>query len=196
MSKKYELNMTTGNIWMLLIKFSIPLILSSMLQILFNAADVVVVGKFAGKAELAAVGSTGALTNLILGVALGISQGCNIICSRAYGANDKKTMHNAVHSAIALSIICGAVVMVVGILFSKPILLLMGSPEDVVDIAATYMKIYFAGIIPILLYNFSSAILRAVGDTKRPFIFISIAGEIEPVQFYRADHRRCNQRLS
>ncbi len=178
MQKKYELNMTTGNIWLLLIKFSIPLILSSMLQILFNAADVVVVGKFAGKAELAAVGSTGALTNLILGVALGISQGCNIVCSRAYGADDKKTMQGAVHSAIALSILCGGVVMLVGIFFSKPLLLLMGSPADVVDIAAVYMKIYFAGIIPILLYNFCSAILRAVGDTKRPFIFISIAGII------------------
>ena len=178
MSKKYEINMTEGNIWLLLIKFSIPLILSSMLQLLFNAADVVVVGKFAGNEALAAVGSTGALTNLILGVALGISQGCNIICSRAYGANDKKTMEGAVHSAVALSILCGAVVMVVGVLFSKPILRLMGSPDDVIDLAATYMKIYFAGIIPILLYNFCSAILRAVGDTKRPFIFISIAGVI------------------
>ncbi len=178
MKKKFELNMTEGNIWMLLIKFSIPLILSSMLQILFNAADVVVVGKFAGSAELAAVGSTGALTNLILGVALGISQGCNIVCSNAFGANDKKTMQGAVHSAVALSLLCGAVIMVIGIFFSKPLLLLMGSPDDVIDLAATYMKIYFAGIIPILLYNFCSAILRAVGDTKRPFIFISIAGVI------------------
>ncbi len=170
--------MTEGNIFILLLKFSIPLILTTMLQLLFNAADVVVVGRFAGKQSLAAVGSVGSLTNLIVNLAVGVSQGCNIVCSRAFGAKDKKSIYEIVHTSLALSLIFGIVIMFIGLTFSKQILVIMGSPKDVIDLAALYLRIYFAGIIPILVYNFCSSILRAVGDTKRPFIYILVSGII------------------
>ncbi len=181
MKRKFEINMTEGNIWSLLIRFSMPLILSNIFQLLFNAADIIVVGRFAGKEALAAVGSVSSVVNLITGLATGISAGCNIICSRQYGSGNAKAMHRTVHTSLALSVICGIILMFIGICFSKQILNLIGSPSDVIDLSALYMKIYFGGIIPILIYNFGSSILRAVGDTKRPFTYILISGVINVV---------------
>ena len=181
LKKRFEINMTEGNIWLLLIRFCIPLILSNIFQLLFNAADVIVVGRYVGKEALAAVGSVGAVVNLITGLAMGISVGCNILCSRKFGAGNKVSMQRAVHASVALSIICGIIIMVFGVCFSRQILHLIGTPDDVIDLAATYMRIYFGGIIPILVYNFGASILRAVGDTSRPFIYILISGVINVV---------------
>lgn len=179
--KKFEINMTEGNILKLLISFSIPLILSNIFQLLFNAADVIVVGRFAGKEALAAVGSVSSVVNLITGLATGIAAGCNILCSRQYGSGNRDAMQKTVHTSLALSVICGIIIMFIGICFSGQILHLIGSPEDVIDLSAIYMKIYFSGIIPILIYNFGSSILRAVGDTRRPFIYILVSGIINVI---------------
>jgi len=164
-----------------LLSFALPLILSGMLQLLYNAADVVIVGQFSGKESLAAVGSTGHLTNLLTNAFLGLSVGSNVLISKAFGLNDKEKLSRAVHTAILLSLIGGVIIGIIGILFSAPLLSVMGTPDDVIGKASLYMKIYFAGLPAVALYNFGSAILRAVGDTKRPLYFLTISGIINVV---------------
>ena len=175
-AKKYEIDTTKGNMFGKIIAFAIPLMLTGILQILFNAADMIVVGKFAGDNPLAAVGSTGPLTNLIINLFIGLSQGATIIVSRYYGAKDKNAMHRASHTAILLSLISGTFLAVFGCIFAHPLLKLMGSPDEVIDLATLYLRIYFAGMPVIMLYNFSSGIMRAYGDTKRPLYFLIVAG--------------------
>ncbi len=179
MSKKsYEMNMCEGPLFGKIVIYSIPLMLSGILQLLFNAADTIVVGRFAGSQALAAVGSTTSLINLLTNVFMGLSIGANVLIARHYGAGKEKEMSRAVHTSILLSVICGIVLMVIGIVAAKPLLAVMGSPEDVIDLSVLYIRIYFAGMPVILLYNFGSAILRAIGDTKRPLYFLSFAGVI------------------
>lgn len=158
--------------------FTVPLICSSILQLLFNAADTVVVGKHAGKEALAAVGSTSSLINLLVNLFVGLSVGANILVSRYYGAKKEEDIRDTVHTSIMVAGLAGLLLAVVGNLFAKPLLLWMGSPEDVVDLAALYMKIYFAGMPVILIYNYGSSILRAIGDTKRPLYYLTVAGVI------------------
>ncbi len=170
--------MTHGPILKKLLVFSIPLILSSVLQLLFNAADIIVVGRFTGSEALAAVGSTGSLINLLTNLFLGLSVGSNVLFARFIGAGDTRNASLTLHTSILLSLISGILLTAVGLVFVKPILFLMGSPENVIDLSALYLRIYFIGMPAMLFYNFGSAILRAVGDTKRPLIFLTAAGII------------------
>lgn len=174
--KRYEMDMCSGPLLSKILAFTFPLLLSSVLQLLFNAADVVVVGRYAGNTALAAVGSTGALINLIVNLFMGLSVGVSVTVARHYGAQEYGDVSTAVHTAILMSLIGGVVSSVFGFLLAKPLLELMGSPADVIDQAALYVRIYFLGMPASMFYNFGSAILRAVGDTKRPLYYLSVSG--------------------
>ena len=181
MNKTYEMDMCNGPVLKKILIFSIPLMLSGVLQLLFNAADIIVVGRFAGSQSLAAVGSTTALINLLINIFIGLSVGANVVVARAYGGRRDKDVSEAVHTAIAVSIVSGVILIVMGFVFSRLMLELMGTPDDVIDKAVLYMRIYFAGMPVVMLYNFGSAILRAVGDTRRPLYFLTIAGVVNIV---------------
>lgn len=181
MKKTYEMDMCSGPVLKKILIFSIPLMLSGVLQLLFNAADVIVVGRFAGSQSLAAVGSTTALINLLINIFIGLSVGANVVVARAYGGKRDRDVSEAVHTAIAISIVSGVLLIVMGFAFSRFMLELMGTPDDVLDKAALYMRIYFSGMPVIMLYNFGSAILRAVGDTRRPLYYLSAAGVVNIV---------------
>ena len=176
--KNYEIDFTKGKILIPLFIFALPLMLSGMLQLFYNAADIIVVGRFAGKESLAAVGSTSALINLLTNAFLGLAVGANVIVAKGFGTNDSELIHNAVHTSVTVAVIGGVIFGATGFIFARPLLLLMGSPEDVIYKSTLYMKIYFAGLPAMAVYNFGSAILRAVGDTKRPLFFLVISGFI------------------
>ena len=175
---KYEIDMCNGTIMDKLISFALPLMLSGMLQLTFNAVDIVVIGQFSGKQSLAAVGATTALINVFTNLFIGISLGANVIAARFYAAGRDKEMSETVHTAISLALICGIVMGIVGIVFSHGALQLMGTPSDVIDLSTLYMRIYFIGMPFFMLYNYGAAILRAVGDTKRPLMFLIISGVV------------------
>lgn len=172
----YEMDMTAGAILPKLLLFSLPLILSSILQLLFNAADVIVVGRFEGENALAAVGSTGALINLIVNIFMGLSVGANVVIARYYGAGQYKDTSEAVHTSVTVSVIGGAILAVFGFIMAHTLLVWMGSPAEVLPLATLYVKIYFLGMPFNALYNFGSSVLRAVGDTQRPLIYLTLAG--------------------
>lgn len=178
---KYEMNMCEGPILSKMLKFAIPLMLSSILQLLFNAADVVVVGKFAGDASLGAVGCTGSMVNLLTNLFVGLSVGANVMTARYYGAKREYELSESIHTSMLVAVIAGAILMAVGLIFSERILELMGTPEDILPKATLYLSIYFLGMIANMVYNFGSAILRAVGDTKRPMYYLAFAGVINVV---------------
>lgn len=175
---KNQINMTEGPVFYKLLQFSIPLIFSSVLQLLFNAADLVVVGKFAGDEALAAVGSTGSLINLLINAFTGLAIGTNVVAANYYGANDKERVKSTVNTSMLLSIYSGLILTVVGVLCCRSLLTLMGAPDDVLNLAALYLKIYFGGITATMIYNFGSALLRAKGDTKRPLYILFLSGVI------------------
>ena len=179
--RSYEVDMCRGPLLGKILIFALPLMLSGILQLLFNAADIVVVGRFASSQALAAVGSTGALINLIINVFIGLSVGANVLVARYYGAGEREQVSQAVHTSVLLSLLCGVVLIAVGVLLARPLLELMGTPDDVIDMSATYMRIYFCGMPVVMLYNFGAAILRSVGDTKRPLYFLIVAGLINVV---------------
>ena len=180
--RSYEIDMTHGPLLGKIITFAIPLMLSGILQLFFNAADIIVVGNFAeDHTALAAVGSTGALINLIVNVFIGLSVGTNVLVARYYGAQDRKNMHETVHTSIAISVIFGVILIFIGVFLAEPLLTLMGTPKDVIGQSVLYVRIYFAGMPVMMLYNFGAAILRAVGDTKRPLYYLSLAGVINVV---------------
>ena len=174
--RKKEIDMTHGPLAMKLIVFVIPVMLSGILQLLFNAADVVVVGRFAGDESLAAVGSTGALINLMTNLFIGLSVGVNVVVAHFYGSGNKDKIPNAVHTGILVACICGVFMTIVGVLFADDLLVLMSSPEDVIGLATIYLRIFFLGLPAMMVYNFGAAILRAAGDTKRPLYFLTAAG--------------------
>lgn len=176
MNRTNQIDMTEGPIFGKLLKFSIPLIASSILQLLFNAADVVVVGRFAGDNSLAAVGSTGSLINLLINLFMGLSVGTNVVAANYFGAQKKDDLRDTVHTAILVSIYSGLILTVVGVLGAKPILTFMQAPAEVLNLAALYLRIYFGGITATMVYNFGSAILRAKGDTQRPLYILFGAG--------------------
>lgn len=178
---KYEIDMCNGTIMDKLISFSLPLMLSGILQLMFNAVDIIVVGRFSGSQALAAVGSTSALINVFTNLFIGISLGANVLTARFYAAGREKEVSETVHTAITLALVSGIVMALVGLVFSKGALALMGTPDDVIGLSALYMRIYFLGMPFFMLYNYGAAILRAVGDTKRPLIFLIISGSVNAV---------------
>ena len=173
---KYEIDMCSGPLMRKLISFAVPLILSSNLQLLFNAVDIIVVGKFSGSQALAAVGSTTALINLVINLLIGVSLGANVLAGRFYATRDHQGMTDTVHTAMAFALAGGIVFGAAGILLSGWALKLMATPEEVFEQAVVYIRIYFLGMPFFMMYNYGAAILRAVGDTKRPLIFLVIAG--------------------
>ena len=174
-------DLTSGPMLQKIILFSIPLAASSILQLLFNAADVVVVGRFAGSTALAAVGSNGSLINLLVNLFVGLSLGANVVAARCFGAKDEHGIQDTVHTAVTLGLTSGVLLAVVGFFAARSLLELMSCPEDVIDLSSLYLKIYFIGMPMNMLYNFSSALLRAVGDTKRPLYCLAAAGIINVV---------------
>ena len=170
--------LTDGKLLLNILLFSFPLMLSGVLQLLFNAADTIVVGRFAGKISLAAVGSTTSLIHLIVNLFIGLSVGANVVAAHFIGAEKSKEANDAMHTAIALSFLCGILLAVIGLIFSPLFLRLMGSPEDVITLASKYMRIYFLGMPVLMIYNFGSAVLRAAGNTKHPLYYLVVAGII------------------
>ena len=181
MKKSYELDMCNGPILGKILVFAIPLMISGILQLLFNAADIIVVGRFTGSQALAAVGSTSALINLIINLFIGVSVGANVVVARNYGAKDYDGIHGAVHTSVLTAIWGGIILIFVGILLARPMLEMMGTPEDVIDLSVLYMRIYFVGMPAFMMYNFGAAILRAIGDTKRPLYFLTLSGVVNVV---------------
>ena len=173
---KYEIDMCNGTIMDKLISFALPLMLSGVLQLMFNAVDIIVVGRFTGSQALAAVGSTSALINIFTNLFIGISLGSNVLAARFYAAGKSKEMSETVHTSITIALISGIIMAFVGAIFAKGALELMDTPDDVIDQSVLYMRIYFMGMPFFMLYNYGAAILRAVGDTKRPLLFLIISG--------------------
>ena len=178
---KNKIDMTEGSIFPKLVKFAFPLILSSVLQLLFNAADIVVVGRYAGDNSLAAVGSTSSMVNLLVNFFLGLGVGCNVVAANFLGAGKKEELNKTVHTSIVLSLVGGLLLTAVGIAFSRQMLILMGSPENVLPLSTLYLKIFFGGITATIVYNFGAALLRAKGDTKRPLYILLVAGVINVI---------------
>ena len=173
--------MTEGAIFPKLVKFAVPLILSSVLQLLFNAADIVVVGRYAGDNSLAAVGSTSSMVNLLVNFFIGLGVGCNVVAANFLGAGKKEELNRTVHTTMVLSLIGGVLLTLIGVTFSRQILIIMASPEDVLPLSTLYLKVFFGGITATVVYNFGAALLRAKGDTKRPLYILLVAGLINVV---------------
>lgn len=173
--------MCSGPLLRNIILYTLPIILSSVLQLLFNAADLIVVGNFASSSSVGAVGATGALINLIINLFLGLSVGAGVIVAQGLGAHDDHSVSRAVHTAIPLSLIGGAILTVVGLMGARTFLSLMGTPDNILPLSTVYMQIYFCGMIPICLYNFGASILRAAGDTRSPLIYLTIAGVLNVI---------------
>lgn len=173
---KYEIDMCNGSILDKLVSFSIPLMLSGILQLLFNAVDIIVVGRFTGSEALAAVGSTTALINVFVNFFIGISLGANVLAARYYASGKDREMSETVHTAITLALISGIIMGIIGIAAARGALELMGTPENVLSLSTLYMRIYFIGMPFFMLYNYGAAVLRAVGDTKRPLFFLIVSG--------------------
>ena len=178
MNKRGILDMTTGPFFKKILIFSIPLMLTGVLQLIYNAADVMVVGRFAGSTSLAAVGSTSSLVNLIINLFIGLSTGAGVVTARHIGAAEGKKIHQSVHTAMAISLVSGFAVGAFGYFFSEKFLTLMGTPDDVLPLATPYLQIYFLGAPGSLVYNFGASIVRATGDTKRPLYILSFTGLI------------------
>ncbi len=173
--------MCSGPLFMKIVMFSLPLMLSGLLQLLYNAADIIVVGRFAGPTALAAVGSTGSLTNLIVSVFMGLSVGSSVAVAQYYGAGDHHHVNEVVHTSIATSLVASVIVSVFGITMAEKLLTAMGTPPDVLGQATLYLRIYFAGMPASMLFNYGSSILRAVGDTKRPLYYLTISGIVNVI---------------
>lgn len=180
-TKKYEIDMCSGSILKKMLSFTLPLMFSSILQLLFNAADIVVVGRFAGDNSLAAVGSNTALINLLTNLFVGLSIGANVTAARFYGAKRDEELSRTVHTSMTISLISGIFLTLIGIIGARQMLVRMQTPEEVLELAAQYLRIYFIGMTANMVYNFGSALLRAVGDTKRPLYYLMAAGIINVI---------------
>ena len=179
--KNYEIDMCNGPILKKLLIFAVPLMCSSILQLLFNAADIVVVGRFAGDNSLAAVGSNTALINLLTNLFVGLSIGANVLAAKEYGGKKEQELSKTVHTAMLLSIFSGIILTIIGVVGARRILILMQTPKDVIDLATIYLRIFFLGMTATMIYNFGSSILRSIGDTKRPLYYLLGAGVINVV---------------
>ena len=176
--KKHTQNMLQGPLLLNIITYTVPVILTGILQLLFNAADLVIVGRFCGSVSVAAVGATGSITNLIVNLFIGMSVGAGVTVAHAYGGRLWEAVHRTVHTAVLTALVSGLFLTVVGISLSETLLERMGTPETVLPLSSVYMKIYFAGMTFTMVYNFCASILRAAGDTRSPLIFLSIAGMV------------------
>ena len=175
------MDMTQGPLLTQVLVFALPIMLSGILQLLFNAADTIVVGRFAGNEALAAVGSVGSLNNMIISLFIGLSVGANVLVARYTGSRNDRAVSDTVHTSVLLSLVGGVLLMIVGVLIARPLLELMGSPDDVIGLAVLYVRIIFLGMPVQMLYNFCAAILRAVGDTQRPLYYLTVAGVVNVV---------------
>ena len=173
---KYEIDMCNGTLMDKLIVFAVPLMISGVLQLMFNAVDIIVVGQYSGSQSLAAVGSTTALINIFTNLFIGISMGVNVLAARFYAAGQDQQMSETVHTAILVALISGVIMTFVGVGMARWALEVMETPDDVIDLSTLYMRIYFLGMPFFMLYNYGAAILRAVGDTRRPLLFLIVAG--------------------
>ena len=173
---KYEIDMCNGTLMDKLIVFAVPLMISGVLQLMFNAVDIIVVGQYSGSQSLAAVGSTTALINIFTNLFIGISMGVNVLAARFYAAGQDQEMSETVHTAILVAMISGVIMTFVGVGMARWALEVMETPDDVIDLSTLYMRIYFLGMPFFMLYNYGAAILRAVGDTRRPLLFLIVAG--------------------
>jgi putative MATE family efflux protein len=174
--RKYDMDMCEGPLFSKILLFALPIMAMNILQLLFNAADMIVVGRFSGSKALAAVGATGSLINLLVNLFMGLSVGTSVIVAQDYGADDTIGVSRTVHTSIVISIIGGIIVMIIGFVFCKPLLNIMGTPQDILNMSVLYMKIYFLGMPAMMVYNFSAAILRAVGDSRHPMYYLIITG--------------------
>lgn len=181
MNKRHSMDFTTGSVPKNLILFTLPILASNILQHLYNAADRAVVGQFAGKVALAAVGSTGSATTLLLNVFIGLATGANIVNANLLGAKKTDGLRKSMHTSLVLAVICGVALMGVGFIASGPLLRLMSCPDNVIDLASLYMRIYFCGVPATLIYNFGAGILRTHGDSKRPMGILAVSGIINVV---------------
>ncbi len=181
MKRSYEIDLTQGRLLPKLIAFSLPLMLSGILQLAFNAADLIVVGRFTGENALAAVGSNGPLVSLMINLFMGMGTGTSVLIARYFGARDAVRMSETVQTTAIVGVVGGVLVALIGLTLSTPMLRLMSTPEEVLPLAAVYLRIYFLGIPFLAVYNFLSAVLRSVGDTKRPLIYMAIAGAVNVV---------------
>lgn len=175
-SRNNDMDMCSGPLLRKILVFSLPIMAMNILQLLFNAADMAVVGRFSGREALAAVGATGSLINLIVNSFIGLSVGTSVIVAQDCGADQPDAVSRSVHTSIAISIIGGLIVMAVGFALCEPLLEIMGTPEDIFDLSVLYMRIYFTGVPAIMVYNFGAAILRSVGDSRRPMYYLIVTG--------------------
>lgn len=173
--------MLEGPLFPSIVRYTIPIILTSLLQLLFNAADLVVVGRFCGSVSVAAVGSTGAITNLLVNFFIGLSVGAGVSVAHGLGSREDTVVSNTVHTALPTAIVSGLILTTIGVAFSETFLRMMGTPDNVLPLSATYMQIYFGGITFSMVYNFCAAILRAAGDTKSPLLYLTIAGVVNVI---------------
>ena len=171
-----EIDMCSGPLAGSLLRFSIPLMASSILQLLFNAADIIVLGQFASSSAMAAVGATSSLNSLMVNLFLGLSIGCSVVMARSYGAQDWQRVHDTVHTALLLAVCCGAVLILTGVPLLPALLRWMDTPPDLLDQSVLYMRIVFLGMPAMMIYDFGAGILRAIGDTQRPLFFLTAAG--------------------
>lgn len=183
-TKKFEIDMCNGSILPKILLFSVPLILSNLLQLLFNAADMIIIGQYSTTNALSAIGATSSLINFFVNVIIGISVGANVVVARYFGSKKEDEIHDAVHTSITICLILGFSIGLLAIFLCRPILQKMDTPDNVIDLSVLYVRIYFAGLPATMLYNFGSAILRAVGDTKRPLLFLGISGVINVILNY------------
>lgn len=179
--KNNEMDMCSGPLLKKMLVFSVPLMCASLLQLLFNAVDIIVVGNYVGDEAMAAVGSNTALINLLTNFFMGLSIGANVLVARYFGAKQSKDVKETTHTAMKLSIYSGLILTVVGIIFAKELLVWMNTPKEVLELATVYLRIYFVGMTATMVYNFGSAVLRAFGDTKRPLVYLALAGVINVV---------------
>ena len=180
-ARKTSRDFTSGKVLKNLILFSIPMAIATLLQVLFNAADVAIVGQFAGSTYQAAVGGTSSTVHLLVNLFIGISVGANVAMANAFGAKDEERQHRVVHSAMALSFVSGILVLVLGIVASRWVLQAIDVPSDVVDLSVLYLRIYFLGAPAMMIYNFGASIMRAVGETKKPLYYLFVAGILNVV---------------
>lgn len=174
--RTHDLDKSSRSLFSKMLIFALPIMAMNILQLLFNAADMIVVGRYSGSEALAAVGATGSLINLIVNLFMGLSVGTSVVTAQDYGAGNPDAVSRTVHTSIGISIIGGLIVMGVGLVLCEPLLILMGTPEDILHLSVLYMKIYFLGLPASMIYNFGAAILRAIGDSRRPMYFLTMTG--------------------
>ncbi len=176
-----SMDMCSGPLFKKILIFALPIMAMNLLQLLFNAADMVVAGRFSGKEALAAVGATGSLINLIVNFFMGLSVGTSVVVAQEFGANKPEDISRSVHTSIYISILSGFVVMAIGLILCEPLLVMMGTPEDILSLSVLYMRIYFLGVPASMVYNFGAAILRAAGDSRRPMYYLVLSGVVNVI---------------